>query len=451
MVPEQNGTAAPSTHWPGAGIFVKVEFGVNFSPRNMRNVTFGYASRNMEQQMFGGRQSYSGLPRSDPEDAPSSNHPQILQPGYVGGEDEQERPRRRRIRSRSALQLRTNNLSMSPVSEISPENFDGFSPQSGHAHHPSHSSGMSTNTFVPQQVSAHQPYQSYTYPSPSQPYDLSSPNDAFQSYQDYTSQSTGPSRRTPAAFYPIRQSTIDRKPLPPLPSRFRLGEDDLPWSSPTILPNTDSPWTPFAEPASLHHTQNSITSDHSTEQFRSSSPVSYFDQEQAQMSPMTPPTQHRFASSDNERANPTNERVNEDPFRTRELASLQSAMLTIDSIDSPGWSPGDSGFNWDGGLPSGPRGIGWAVRVEDPREERERERLRRHANRFREVQSQRDRERGRRLRETGNAENLAYPPPPYISENAPGHSGVGQWGWEWEWEDRYGYWVRADLRRSHSR
>jgi len=61
------------------------------------------------------------------------------------------------------------------------------------------------------------------------------------------------------------------------------------------------------------------------------------------------------------------------------------------------------------------------------------------------------RERGRREREMmpWSGPGLASPvspPPPY-----PNTGGVGQWGWEWEWEDRFGYWVRADLRRSYSR
>ncbi|ESZ96200.1 hypothetical protein SBOR_3421 [Sclerotinia borealis F-4128] len=118
-----------------------------------------------------------------------------------------------------------------------------------------------------------------------------------------------------------RQTLTDRldRPLPSTPGRFRLGEDNLPWSTPP------SYW--IAEPdasASVGPTRMSI------EPYQA-----------------PPPTTRR----------------NEDPQRVRELSELQQAMMTVDSMSHDVWEP----WMWDsvGDMPRGPRSIGWAVSSND--------------------------------------------------------------------------------------
>lgn len=75
------------------------------------------------------------------------------------------------------------------------------------------------------------------------------------------------------------------KPLPPTPSRFRLGEQDLPWGTPSWVMGEDD----YTRPTLV---------------------------------PISPP-------------NPRNE----DPIRVRELESLGQAMMTVDSLGNEWWEP----------------------------------------------------------------------------------------------------------------
>jgi hypothetical protein len=100
------------------------------------------------------------------------------------------------------------------------------------------------------------------------------------------------------------------RPLPPLPSRFRLGEDGLPWST--------EPW------------------------YRPTSPG------------YETPTMVGIELED---------RRGEDPERVRQLEELHQAMMTVDSLPHDGWEP----WTWDsvGEMPRGPRSLGWAVSRDD--------------------------------------------------------------------------------------
>lgn len=102
------------------------------------------------------------------------------------------------------------------------------------------------------------------------------------------------------------------QPLPPTPSQFRLGEEDMPWSMPA--------W------------------------YRSSPDHSY------------------SAAASEVVMNQENRRM-EDPQRVREMETLHQAMMTVDSLDHDGWEP----WTWDsvGDMPRGPRSIGWAVSSRD--------------------------------------------------------------------------------------
>jgi hypothetical protein len=100
------------------------------------------------------------------------------------------------------------------------------------------------------------------------------------------------------------------RPLPPLPSRFRLGEDGLPWST-----------EPWYQPHSPGYRAPSILS-----------------------------IEHE-------------DRRGEDPQRVRELEALHAAMMTVDSIPHGGWEP----WAWDSAaeMPRGPLSLGWAVSRDD--------------------------------------------------------------------------------------
>jgi hypothetical protein len=183
---------------------------------------------------------------------------------------------RRGIRSRSALQLRT-----SPVSPLSD---------------------------LP---SAEPPFQDFYRDYRSSPGTPSSYHPLSGYYAPQTnSQSGAGSTRSRLPYTAVRQSTIDRRPLPPLPS-FRLGQD-LPWTSPTAT------WMVLddSEPTPTYDTTNSIVA----------TPV---------------------------------QRTVEDPQRTRELAELNEAMMAVDLGDD-GWHPGGM---WERRPPRGPRELGWAVAV----------------------------------------------------------------------------------------
>lgn len=107
--------------------------------------------------------------------------------------------------------------------------------------------------------------------------------------------------------------SVDRsnQPLPPTPSQFRLGEQNMPWSMPTPYRSPEQP--AFASPTSVGTTQET--------------------------------------------------RRTEDPQRVRELETLQQAMMTVDSMHHDEWEP----WTWEsvGDMPRGPRSIGWAVSSRD--------------------------------------------------------------------------------------
>jgi len=361
----QNENAVQS-HWHGPGIFVRVEVGVSFSPARSRQMSFGYASRNMEERIRNQRHPDSLVPVSGNLGAGQARH-------QIRDEEGARTTRRRRMRSRSALQLRTSPVSPEAVT-LSPGQYDE---RDYHPFHPEpvfHSEPVFHQS--PVSVRDHRPAQPSQSTYRSSPVSLNtfSPQHA-NSYPPLQTPQASSSRMPP--FAAVRQSTIDRKPLPPLPSRFRLGSDALPWASPTIIDPDD---ITYSEPSNL-----SIDEPSEPEQ-----PVRL-----------------------------------DDPQRTRDLEQLHQAMMGVDSMElgNDWWEPGGS---WDrqgdlGGLPSGPRSVGWAVAVPTTEEDRP---------------SGPQGEQGGSYQSSGQLS-----PPPAYSQ--------GQWGWDWEWEERSGYWVRG-LRRSSS-
>jgi len=381
------------SRWSGPGVFVRVEFGVAFTPAKTKRLAFGYASKSM--------------------DSSERQHPAILVPGNgrrfsLGAtlspfeEDDDHIVRRRRIRTRSALQLRTSPVS--PVSVLSPEEYNqaeyhGFYPPNQEpVFHPSpvtrnhRPAQNSQSTYRPSPISekSYPGLNAFTYPSSSH----------ANSYPPPQTPQASSSRIPP--FPGVRQSTIDRKPLP---SRFRLGEEGLPWNSPTFIPPADYL---FAEPSSISLGSPEIMY---AEMRRLGSPA------ESTRRLASPPESMRTLGSPAS----TESRRLEDPQRDSELGQLHQAMLGIDSmsLNNDWWEPAGS---WDqlgeiGSLPRGPRGLGWAIAVP----------TRDEGNEGTGPSSQR------------NDDDLGSPPP-YTQ---------GQWGWDWEWEESFGYWVRG-MRRSNS-
>jgi hypothetical protein len=371
--PQRHDTNAGHSQWAGPGIFMRVEFGVALTPTRTRQMSFGYASKNLDGSVLRQRQGDSAMARGRGMGANSSQRP-------VEEDERQQRPRRRQRRSRSALQLRTSPIA--PESVLTPGEYPLVD------YHPFHPEPV----FHPAPVANRDNYFSNAVYSPYRPSPATSP------YQPPPHSNSYPPPQIPEAsssrihpFTTVRQTTIDRRPLPPLPpdASFRLGSNDLPWTSPP-LPYADSTEPTFLEPLTY-----------------------------------TPPRRQQRQSETSRPENPERETV-----RTRELGQLHQAMLGIDSIalGNDRWDPGE---NWDqigdlGALPRGPRGVGWAIA--DPTREEERP-----------SGGGQEHWRGR---ESEQSSLLLTPPPEYTQ---------GQWGWDWEWQESYGYWVRVrGLRRSSS-
>lgn len=114
---------------------------------------------------------------------------------------------------------------------------------------------------------------------------------------------------------------LSNRSLSAEPSRFRLGESGLPWTS--------EPW------------------------YRPEEETAYFSP--TFTSPTFSPRGHATAMNGID----LGERRNEDPQRAREMGNLHQAMMTVDSLGPEGWDA----WTWDsvGDIPRGPRSLGWAV------------------------------------------------------------------------------------------
>ncbi|KAB8293076.1 hypothetical protein EYC80_007435 [Monilinia laxa] len=108
------------------------------------------------------------------------------------------------------------------------------------------------------------------------------------------------------------------RPLPSTPGRFRLGGDDLPWSTPFSYWNAEPDTSESVGPTRM-----------SIEPYQS------------------PPSTRR----------------NEDSELAEDLSELQQAMMTVDSMDGDSWDP----WKWSsaGNTSAAPKSIGWAVSSED--------------------------------------------------------------------------------------
>ncbi|KAH7369977.1 hypothetical protein BKA65DRAFT_9692 [Rhexocercosporidium sp. MPI-PUGE-AT-0058] len=269
---------------PAPGIFVNVEFGVSFTNRGQpHTASMAYTSRRMQERLHQQRRQqeehllqerdHYQRPRETDFEGP---HPSILMPGAGGYYNEQYQygwqpdyqeyqdyqeyhPRRMSVRTHSS---RERGSSAPPSLSDHSESINPTSPVS------------SMGTF-----------------------------NQFGTLQHTSSMPIGGI-----------QDRLER-PLPPLPSQFRLGEDGLPW--------TTEPWYIEQEPESEYRNQMMTGIE-------------------------------------------LENRRQEDPQRVRDLGALQQAMMTVDSLpNEDAWEP----WAWDsvGEMPRGPRSLGWAVRSEDSR------------------------------------------------------------------------------------
>ena len=294
-----------SSRWATPGIFVNVEFGVSVRPEDRTHVaSLKYASKKMETKLNEERirQQYEdGLFLSqEQQEQDLSRHPTILMPAR-GNQEIQERlydqqdlaERQRRLgvsmreqhqRGTSAPPTLTDRTQpVSPISPMSP-----MSPVS-----PMFVSPVQHTSSMPVDFGLDMPYNEITF-------QRSVPMESMLEPEMPVSQDHRSSQRPQ-----INRARINQE-LPPSPSQFRLGEDDLPWSVP--------PWYRAPEPGF-------------------SSPPA----------PSMQPEPRRL----------------DDPQRVRDLETLHQAMMTVDSLSAEGWNdPSWQGF---GEMPSGPRSLGWAV------------------------------------------------------------------------------------------
>ncbi|KAG9234239.1 hypothetical protein BJ875DRAFT_376913 [Amylocarpus encephaloides] len=242
----------PSSRWPAPGVFVNVEFGVSFSPKDPPHMaSMKYTSRNMQERM---------LRRQQEELRCLGTHSRVS--GWQEWERRQQREQQQR--QRRDEQERPRRLGVS---------------EQGHRER-----GVSAP------------------PSAATWNQIVSPVSPLSTFRN--SIATLESR--------------DR-PLPPVPSRFRLGDDDMPWSMPA--------WYRSQEPE------------------QTASAMGGIDFELSQM--------------------PRGRE--EDPQRVRELEDLHQAMMTVDSLDSVDlddeWNRETSTWSRIEEAPRAPapRSVGWAV------------------------------------------------------------------------------------------
>lgn len=258
----------PPSRWPAPAIHVHVEFGVSFSPNDPPHTrSMKYTSNNMNERIE--RQRREELARSGQDSlAPGGN---------------------RRHQQNHQLQLQQSQQDFHHQQQIYTQQQQRHS-----SYNQQHSRDLTVSTRGSRERGSSAP--PFLPPI--------SPVSPMSTYRNSTAWNTSPYRNS-------NQSESRERPLPPVPSRFRLGEDDLPWSTPAWYRSPDA------------------------ENFNNT-----------------------IGSMDN--SLPLSPRRSEDPRRVRELEDLHLAMMTVDSLGNDDWET----WAWGEGIgeiPRGPRSLGWAV------------------------------------------------------------------------------------------
>lgn len=179
-----NTTSKGTPLWPPPAIFFKMEFGLSLAPDSRHNFSVDYASRPFNDSRLARR------------------IPNCLVPSAHRG--------RRAVSDQSRAQR-----------------------------------SRSENTARPGMPVAHAPLFAAPPPHPQQPSAYPPPHATTSAQQQQRPHPLhqNPPRPTPRRL--LTRQAIERKPLPELPSRFRLGEPELPWTSP-VMPMCDSPDLPYS-------------------------------------------------------------------------------------------------------------------------------------------------------------------------------------------------------------
>lgn len=173
---------------------------------------------------------------------------------------------------------------------------------------------------------------------------------------------------------------LDR-PLPYSPARFRLGEDDLPWSVPPWYrspePEFASPIVPRA-PSSFQLQQGQSPSPRGSPSRRasihSSSKTSISSSSRASVIGPLPSLGFESTSRRDPRHSPRRRESSiarpDDSQRAHDLGAFHSAMMGVEGLHNEGWeswawqdSSNSSSVVGERAQP-GPRSLGWAVRTE---------------------------------------------------------------------------------------
>ena len=300
-------TPKATSRWPAPGIFVNVEFGVSFAPEHRTHTTsMKYTSRRMEERLHQERirqqyeQGYS----------PEQLQPTSIMPARIHEQNQarlQQQERQRRLGVRTTEQ---------------------------------HERGTSA---PPTTVDRSQPISPI---SPVSPIGTIGP---LQCTRSLSSQIVSPLQHTRSL-----PSERTNQALPPTPSQFRLGDEDMPWSMP--------PWYRDPEPefASPPNTRREPPQQRQAV----SPPWTRRESEQRQRlnipEIVSPPRSRRESEQRHERL-----RL-DDPQRVKDLETLHQAMMTVDSLGSDGWEPWTrASWGDQPRVPPPPRSIGWAVSSED--------------------------------------------------------------------------------------
>ena len=290
-----------SSRWQPPGIFLNVEFGVSFSSNDRTHRTgIKYTSRRMEERLHEERmrrQREAGyFPDTQPSELQQLATLGALMPGFeeAGGHEEYYQPERQTRRQQQQWQRQL-----------------GISTREQHQRGTSAPPSLTDRN---QSVSPPVNYIPHIAP--------------IQHTQSM------PLERT-SSQSPLTERT--NQPLPPTPSQFRLGEDDMPWSMPAFYRSPDLPHPAVSFDAGLVQESRHL---------------------------LRSPEQPNPANPFGDRMSEEGGRI-EDPQRVRQMEALHQAMMTVDSLpighdELEPWT-----WNSVGDMPRGPRSIGWAISSRD--------------------------------------------------------------------------------------
>lgn len=284
-------------------VFVKVEFGVSWSAQHApRKHGLEYKSRAL-------RERAANFPRHVP--APTTNYLQHRRPQHRAFDAEQNAAQQNLLPPDESLfyPTRPTQVNFAPEPDV---RFPTVIPRR-----------RSRATVRPPSLDRHDRGHSAPPPLSDNNWDIS-----VQSYQStLTAHALAAGSSTACATVQRPRSDV-WKDLPETPSRFRLGEDELPWEGTWAFPMG---WEPFLEPDPyLQPPSSSHTSSARPQSYHPARPESRDDE-----LPSTPTVVKIESPIDSPRLLQT------DPSRRSDLEALGSAMMTVDNgFENQWWNQG---------------------------------------------------------------------------------------------------------------